>query len=138
MSKTRPLPFSVVSQVQLPANVTVLKGSDAPINAIVLTQWNSMTWSVDGTLVLIFDLSGNSTDPPDRYSASFCIPGNITCVQFIIGNVTRNDKKVECNVLELLGSQTELIVQGKARNNLETKSQRVFCAFQECSNKQTT
>lgn len=112
-----PLSFSVVSQVQLPANVTVLKGSDAQINALVLTQWSSMTWSVDGTLVLIFNPSENSTDTPDRYSASLCITGNTTCVHFVIRNVTRNDMVVECDVLGLVGSQTQLYVQGKARHN---------------------
>lgn len=105
--------FSVVSQVQLPANVTVLKGSDAQINATVLTQWDSMTWTVDGILVLIFNRLENSTDSSNRYSASFCIPGDTTCVQFIIRNVARTDMVVECDVLGIAGSQTQLVVQGK-------------------------
>lgn len=116
VSKTLTLSFSVASQILLPANVTVLKGSDAQINAIVLTQWTSMTWTVDGTLVLIFYPSDNSTDT-SRYSASLCITGDTTCVQFIIRNVTRNDMVVECDVLGLPGSRTQLDVQGKARNN---------------------
>lgn len=147
--KTITLSFSVVSQVQLPANITVLKGSDAQINAIVLSQWNSMTWSVDSTLVLIFNPLENSTITQDRYTASLCATGNMTCVQFIIRNVTRNDMVVECDVLGLVGSQTELYVQGKARDNFFTVVRWgwhvcpngdtvCFCAFQDDSNKQET
>lgn len=117
MSKTLTLSFSVLSQVQLPANVTVLRGSDAQINATVATQWTSMTWTVNGILVLIFNPSDNSTGNSGRYSASLCIAGDNACVQFTIQNVTRNDMMVECDVLGLAGSQTRLYVQGKARNN---------------------
>lgn len=108
----------VVSQFQLqPVNVTVLKGSDAQINATLPTGWLSVTWTVDETQVLVFNPSGNSTATSKRYSASFCITDNTECVQFIIRNVTRNDKVVECNVLGIQGSQTaRLDVQGKARN----------------------
>ncbi|XP_075876033.1 immunoglobulin superfamily member 5 [Nelusetta ayraudi] len=97
----------VVSQFQLqPVNVTVLKGSDAQMNATVPTGWQSMTWAVDDTPVLVFNPSGNGTASSNRYSASFCITDNTECVQFIIQNVTRNDKVVECSVLGIQGSQT--------------------------------
>lgn len=117
MSKTLTLSFPVVSMLQLPANVTVLKGSDAQINAIVTTQWTSMTWAVNGILVLIFNPSENSTSTSERYSASLCNNGDTTCVQFTIQNVSRSDMMVECDVIGLVGAQTQLNVQGRARNN---------------------
>lgn len=114
MPNTLTLLLSVVSQFQLqPVHVKVLTGTDVRITATVATGWQSMTWTVDETLVLVFNPSGNSEGTSNRYSASLWTMDHTDCVQFIIRNVTRNDKLIKCNVLGIKGSQTaRLDVQG--------------------------
>uniref|UniRef100_A0A3Q3FB28 Immunoglobulin superfamily member 5-like n=1 Tax=Labrus bergylta TaxID=56723 RepID=A0A3Q3FB28_9LABR len=77
-------------QFQLqPLNSTVLKASDVSFNATVQGNWQIMTWTVRGLLVLVVPFS----DP--------------SCVEFTMRNVSRGDAgPVVCAVQGAYGSKT--------------------------------
>ncbi|XP_068577438.1 immunoglobulin superfamily member 5 isoform X2 [Cebidichthys violaceus] len=113
---------AVSGQFQLePLNSTVLQGSDAQFNATVQGNWQVMTWTVGGLLVLNFPVTGNITSSSEQFSARFCSSVDISCVEFTIHNVTRSGDAslVVCRVLGDYGSKTaHLYVQESGTVNV--------------------
>ncbi|KAG8008205.1 Calmodulin regulator protein PCP4 [Nibea albiflora] len=74
-----------------------------------------MTWKVGEFLIANVPVpaSGNISIYSDRYAARFCVKDDISCVEFIMYNVTRGQSgKVTCTVLGTYGSKTaDLYVQ---------------------------
>lgn len=111
--------YSAVSQeFQLePLNSTVLQGSDVRFNATVQGNWEFMTWTVRGLLVLTVSVTNNETSS-EQFYATFCSSGDTSCVEFTIHNVTRRESgPVICTVQGDYGSKTaQLYVQGNVIN----------------------
>ncbi|XP_060912274.1 immunoglobulin superfamily member 5 [Labrus mixtus] len=95
-------------QFQLqPLNSMVLKDSDVRFNATVKGNWEVMTWTVGGLLVLTVPVSGNIASSSQRYTAGFCSGGDTSCVEFTMRNVSRgNAGPVVCTVQGEYGSKT--------------------------------
>ncbi|XP_031713222.1 immunoglobulin superfamily member 5 isoform X2 [Anarrhichthys ocellatus] len=113
---------AVSGQFQLePLNSTVLQGSDARFNATVQRNWQVMTWTVGGLMVVNFPVIGDITSSSEQFSARFCSSGDTSCVEFTIHNVTRSGdaSPVVCGVLGDYGSKTaHLYVQESGTVNV--------------------
>ncbi|KAM6907568.1 immunoglobulin superfamily member 5 [Xenentodon cancila] len=92
-----------------PLNSTVLKGTNVQFTASVQGDWQVMTWTVQGFLVLTVRSTGEILPSSERFSATFCSSGVTGCVEFTIHNVTRSEAgPVTCAVQ---GSYTPKIAQ---------------------------
>ncbi|XP_052422768.1 immunoglobulin superfamily member 5-like [Carassius gibelio] len=123
------------SQAQLqPLNAAVLRGSKAQFNCSTNQPPSTMTWTVNGRLVISISASGvlNSTD---RVSVTnFTKPGDYRW-EFSISNVQRDDAgEVTCQVLGGAASKATLSVQERGSVGIiggnQTKTEGAQTAFQ--------
>ncbi|XP_029957157.1 immunoglobulin superfamily member 5 [Salarias fasciatus] len=89
-----------------PMNSAVLRGSTARFNATVQGDWEEMTWFVQSLLVLVIRPDAGPVER-DQFSARLCSNGSISCVEFSIRNVSREQAgPVHCTLLGPLGTRT--------------------------------